>query len=87
MQDMASEVPVIGGLLGKLSEGGFNTLKDKVGGIVEGFQGGFTKGFDQIRSNSGSVGQALAGGLGNGFKRQVKQHYNLESFYYHQLVL
>ena len=38
MQDMASEVPVIGGMLGKLSEGGFNTLKDKVGGIVESFQ-------------------------------------------------
>ena len=61
---------VIGGLLGKLSEGGFNTLKDKVGGIVEGFQGGFTKGFDQIRSNSGSVSQALVGGLGNGFREK-----------------
>ena len=72
MQDMASEVPVIGGLLGKLSEGGFNTLKDKVGGIVEGFQGGFTKGFDQIRSNSGSVSQAVAGGLGNGFRAAGK---------------
>ena len=72
MQDMASEVPVIGGMLGKLSEGGFNTLKYKVGGIVESFQGGFTKGFDQIRSNSGSVSQAVAGGLGNGFKAAGK---------------
>ncbi len=72
LQDMASEVPIIGGVLGKLSQGGFDTLREKVSGIVTNFGEGFDESFKAIRSNGGSVGQALSGGLGGGLKRAGK---------------
>lgn len=68
LQGMITNIPIVGGLLDKISKDGFGKMNSIIDRGARGFNIGFERSFRNITRSGGTMTQAVTGGLSNGFK-------------------